>query len=88
MAETGQAATVSGAFGKATAKPYIKPTGKDFCLVSRLITPCHGESRSFPSWQVTSCYSTTEATTVATTINYAMPIWGFPYRFIRDHSSA
>lgn len=32
MEETGQAATVSGAFGKATAKPYIKPTGKVFCL--------------------------------------------------------
>lgn len=30
--ETGQAETVSGAFGKATAKPYIKPTGKVFCL--------------------------------------------------------
>ena len=28
--ETGQAATVSGAFGKATAKPNIKPKGRAF----------------------------------------------------------
>ena len=37
MAETEQAATVSGAFGKATAKPNIKSTGKVVFLQVALI---------------------------------------------------
>ncbi|WP_215201423.1 hypothetical protein, partial [Escherichia coli] len=55
------------------AKLLIYPTTQ-ICVLWLVVA---SYDRSFPSWQVTSCYSTT---TVATTINYAMPIWGFPYR--------